>query len=421
MAIERRLRSRSWVALVGAIALLCSTPALANDPCAANGAEQPLQLAQSDSGISGTGLDGGDDSGIGGTGLSGGDDSGIGGTGIYGTITAFGSICVNGLRVHYDEGTPVEVDGSAASASSLAIGQVVAVDALTHGGESGELTARSVSVHSLLSGPITGIDERAQMLDVMGAPVEVSAEAFAHAAQLGVGSRVKVAGLRRDDGVVEASLLTDADRDAPDAIAGLARIEPNDEIHVGGIALTGGGVPEVAAGDHLRAEGRYFVTTRRFDVQQVSSMPLLSSDVARLSVEGFVHEIGAEGRLFLPGVEVERTSLERATGAVDRATRVRVTGSRDRFGRLRVERLQRVDRPKLEIDTMRARARMRAQRADRPQKIQKKANDTRPTRVDILKPERPQKPIRPRPPERPTKPDIPTVIDDAAVRDAMRR
>jgi hypothetical protein len=42
--------------------------------------------------------------GVGGTGLQAG---GVGGTGIVGTITGFGSVCVNGLEVEYDHSTPV--------------------------------------------------------------------------------------------------------------------------------------------------------------------------------------------------------------------------------------------------------------------------------------------------------------------------
>src|SRR5262245_17303635 len=58
--------------------------------------------------------------GIGGTGISvakintrGGD--GIGGTGVRGTITGFGSILVNGLKLEFDHTTKVETDGKPAT------------------------------------------------------------------------------------------------------------------------------------------------------------------------------------------------------------------------------------------------------------------------------------------------------------------
>src|SRR5262249_41510449 len=80
-------------------------------------------------GTGGTGVDPG---GTGGTGV---DPGGIGGTGqraeaeigVLGVITGFGSICVNGIEVHYDANTHVALNGDLSSASALGIGQVVSV------------------------------------------------------------------------------------------------------------------------------------------------------------------------------------------------------------------------------------------------------------------------------------------------------
>src|SRR4051794_7219997 len=66
------------------------------------------------------------------------DPGGIGGTGqraeaeigVLGVITGFGSICVNGIEVHYDSGTPVAYNGDLSSAKALGIGQVVSVLAI---------------------------------------------------------------------------------------------------------------------------------------------------------------------------------------------------------------------------------------------------------------------------------------------------
>jgi hypothetical protein len=81
--------------------------------------------ARAEGGIGGTGARA--EGGIGGTGARA--DGGVGGTGIVGTITGFASVCVNGLEVHYDANTPVTVDGRAAPAGELAIGQVVSAEA----------------------------------------------------------------------------------------------------------------------------------------------------------------------------------------------------------------------------------------------------------------------------------------------------
>lgn len=79
-----------------------------------------------DRGIRGTGLD--EDRGIGGTGLEP-EDRGVGGTGLYGSITGFGSVCVNGIRVHTESGPAVDINGRPAAADDLALGQVVWIEA----------------------------------------------------------------------------------------------------------------------------------------------------------------------------------------------------------------------------------------------------------------------------------------------------
>jgi len=414
MALDRRVAlRRAWV-LGCVLALGLAPAAFAENPCANGAAPEAPRLAQSDSGLSGTGLSGGDESGMGGTGLSGGDDSGfggtgfsggddsgIGGTGIYGTITAFGSICVNGLRVHYDEQTPVTVDGEPAEAEGLAVGQVVAVEAA---GQGSELEATRVSVHRLLVGPITALDLEDQAIEVMDARVELAGAALAFARAAEVGARVEVGGLRRNDGVVVASWLAGVDRDVPDAVSGYAQTRGEMGLQIGGIAID---APADAfeAGGHVRASGRYDGEARRFRTQVTEPLPLLSLDAARLSVEGYVQQIGPEGRLFLPGIEVDPRSLENAR--IDRTRPVRVTGRRDASGRLRVQRLQRVERPTIVRDALRTAAPAQPPRVDRPEKpLKPDAKVEKPKR-----PDRPLRPPKPQPPERPPTVDRPTVID----------
>ncbi|MDP6978690.1 MAG: DUF5666 domain-containing protein [Myxococcota bacterium] len=427
MAIESTLRGvrATWVVV---LALLFSLPAQAQNPCAPEGSSHALELAQSDtgSGIGGTGRGGGDDSGIGGTGRGGddsgfggtgfsdGDDSGIGGTGIYGTITAFGSICVNGLRVHYDEATPVDFDGNAADASMLEVGQVVAVEAA---GRGSELRAKRVGVHSVLTGPVTAIDGEAASLEVMGARVALPEDMIESVETLEVGTRVSISGLRRNDGIVVATLLSRAAPETPDAVAGLARIDASQRIDIGGIPVAAAG--EVVPGTHLRATGRYDVRSGAFDVQRLDASTLLARETRHLSVEGYVHEIGSEGRLFLPGVEVDRSSLERAGAAFDRETSVRVSGRRDKLGRLRVERVQRLERQRIVRDGVRSKGKVRSVRATRGDKLENSQKTSKPnTRVrpervkrDRLQP--PPKPVRPPRIDRPPKVDRPTVIDSS--------
>lgn len=72
-----------------------------------------------------------DDRGLGGTGkYSDTEDRGLGGTGkttVIGTITAFGSIWVNGIEIEFDQDTDVKMDGLSSHDQALRVGQQVQV------------------------------------------------------------------------------------------------------------------------------------------------------------------------------------------------------------------------------------------------------------------------------------------------------
>ncbi|MCX4197091.1 hypothetical protein OMR07_17215, partial [Methylobacterium organophilum] len=104
------------------------------------------------------------DQGIGGTGMMrtdeprngslGEGDRGIGGTGVIGTIRRFGSIVVNDLRIAYPPEVEVRIDGTAARAADLKIGQVVHVVARPEGGG---LATRRIDVTSEVVGPVESV------------------------------------------------------------------------------------------------------------------------------------------------------------------------------------------------------------------------------------------------------------------------
>lgn len=72
-----------------------------------------------------------DDRGIGGTGkYSDPEDRGLGGTGktaVIGTITAFGSIWVNGIEIEFNQDTEIKMDGQNSNNQALRLGQQVQV------------------------------------------------------------------------------------------------------------------------------------------------------------------------------------------------------------------------------------------------------------------------------------------------------
>lgn len=164
--------------------------------------------------------------GIGGTGIK--RDGGIGGTGlraqgdlgIIGIITGFGSICVNGLEVHYGPDTPVVAYGRAAQPDVLAIGQVVAVNAI---GNAVQIRAQRIQVVDAAVGPVTGFDAAARELQVAGQLVRLDeAAVLAPGVALEKAGNVRVSGLWRADGTITATRI-DA---APDATPSVVR-SPN--------------------------------------------------------------------------------------------------------------------------------------------------------------------------------------------------
>jgi len=177
-------------------------------------------------GLGGTGL-GGEPDGLGGTGLGG--DDGLGGTGVFGTVTNLGSVCVNGLEIHYAPDVPVRKDGRGADAARLAPGQVVFARAFR---KDGRLVADEITIWTALVGRIEAVSPERRRLVVSGERVEILARAVVLGPQgsrrtLDVGQWIEVSGLRRADGTLVASRIEPAgDRSVhvrrPDLAAWLA-------------------------------------------------------------------------------------------------------------------------------------------------------------------------------------------------------
>ncbi|MFO1427450.1 MAG: DUF5666 domain-containing protein [Steroidobacteraceae bacterium] len=139
--------------------------------------------------------------------------SGIEGTGRHvasiGTITAFGSIFVNGIEYSTDRAS-IEVDGRAVAQSDLRLGQVVTVvGTLNTDGKTA--VADQVSFSAPLVGAIDSIDARNAQLVILGQRVQVDgATKFAadvggdSIAALSVGMELQVSGFRDSRGVLSA-------------------------------------------------------------------------------------------------------------------------------------------------------------------------------------------------------------------------
>ena len=184
------------------------------------------------------------DNGIGGTGFKPA-DNGIGGTGFIGTIRRFGSVWVNGARIAYPPDVRIRIDGEAAGAGALRIGQVARLVAEPR---DGTWRTDGIVVVSEAVGPVSRIAGRS--LELLGQRVQLAGAAMAHG--LKVGDRVAVGGLRRPDQTIVASLI-EKRAGGPDQIAGLLT-EDGGAYRIGGQIVTGavgGGV----AGERVVALG----------------------------------------------------------------------------------------------------------------------------------------------------------------------
>jgi hypothetical protein len=214
-----------------------------------------------DSGIGGTGVTA--DGGIGGTGVTA--DGGIGGTGmradadlsLIGVVTGFGSICVNGVEVHYDASTPVTLDGEPSSPGALAIGHVVALRAFGNGVEA---RARAVDIYSAAVGRVTAIERSDNSLQVLGQAVRTESWTMVGPglagpalADVGIGEPLRVSGLRRADGTIVATRI----ERAPSAKESTGA-PPDATKFERGAFIVQGYVADVSAGGEVRVAGMPF-------------------------------------------------------------------------------------------------------------------------------------------------------------------
>ena len=148
---------------------------------------------------------------------SGNDVAGIDRTGApviasYGTVTAFGSVVVNGVRYDTSQAT-FAIDGDAGAQADLAIGDVVLVNGtLDSGGTTG--VATTVRFDNNVEGPVTSIDTAANTFVALGQLVRVSADTSfdsgiqpAAPSGLAVGDVVEVSGLVQGDDSINATRI----------------------------------------------------------------------------------------------------------------------------------------------------------------------------------------------------------------------
>lgn len=285
--------------------------------------------------------------GMGGTGIR--SDGGIGGTGIraegdvgiIGVITGFGSICVNGIEVHYEPDTPVSADGSPASPASLALGQLVAVRAVGNGAQA---RARDIRILDAVVGRASAVDPATGELQVAGQRVQLAASTVLDAGLMGsnlVGQNVRISGLWRADGALAATRIERAPADAP------ARVAAREWPDLGTRRLVVEGfVSDLRASDVRIGESRFAA-----DPQDVRRLERDQRVRASVRVE-------RDGTRRIERVEIERLERERPERGEGRGGADRPEAG-DNRGPGRAERPERVERPD------------RGERVERPERIER--------------------------------------------------
>lgn len=184
-----------------------------------------------------------------------GDGKGMGGTGVVGIITGFGSICVNGQEIHYDGATPVSVDGAAASATGLTIGQLVSVRAR---GKGDSLLANSISVHSTLMGPVTWVSPKGDAFMALGQTVMLNQMDLPNLtradASIKPGQRVRVSGLRDASGAIMATRVDKFPPGKAVQVTGPQAISPKSMGRIGELSISE--VDKSQAGAFVQVRGR---------------------------------------------------------------------------------------------------------------------------------------------------------------------
>ncbi|HEX7924926.1 MAG TPA: DUF5666 domain-containing protein, partial [Bradyrhizobium sp.] len=268
----------------------------------------------------------GNDQGIGGTGITG-SDQGIGGTGIVGVIQRFGSIYVNGERVAYAADVPVRIDGEAANAKALRIGQLARVVAERDAG--GTLSTKRIDVASEVTGPVEQM--KSGELMVLGQKVAWSGRD----SWLKVGAHVAVFGLRRTDGVVVASLVQER-HDAAMRVAGPLERDRAGSLRIGELKLSG--VDAALAGQRVQAEGHVAQGVMQVSRSRADDFSDLTG-AKRLLIEAYVRRVGNDLQL---GSGFVARDHSRFSPAAD--TRVVVNAQLSGTRELRVESVQSVTR-----------------------------------------------------------------------------
>ena len=267
----------------------------------------------------------GQDNGIGGTGRMqrAPEDRGIGGTGVYGTIMEFGSIIVNGARITYAPTAPVYINGRKVRPAAMKIGHIVHVSA------DSRLKAKRIDIRHLVVGPVESVGWLKRDCVVLGQTIRLPSGADTPT----LGEWVAISGIRRPDGVIEASLV-EAASDRVARLTGVLERRAKDQTSWIGNQRVEGASLAGRIGMRLQLEGR--IEGDLFIAAQAVAAPIAPAG-QRLLIEGYASVAGGRVR-FAEGslrAAISGDTLSQF-GALAGATRMIIDAERQQDGSLAV-------------------------------------------------------------------------------------
>ncbi|MDD5295655.1 MAG: DUF5666 domain-containing protein [Rhodocyclaceae bacterium] len=273
------------------------------------------------------------------------DEQGMGGTGIVGVIAGFGSICVNGLELHYDAATPTRMDGSSARADRLALGQVVSVRASLSGGE---FRAREISVLNTVSGRVDQV--AAGTARILGQTLRLPGDAAVRA-----GEWLAVSGSRLADGSILPTRIVRQAAGARESLMGPVSTVKGRDFRIGQLEVRlSSGRPPVA-GDEVLVRGRLENGVLLADSVLTHPRTTFRGPVGHLDIQGYVRQANARS-LNVDGVLIALPpghalpNVGRHGPARD--SRVEVSARVEADGRIVAERLV-LERPATDVGALR--------------------------------------------------------------------
>ena len=264
--------------------------------------------------------------GIGGSGVNGG---GTGGTGISsGSVTAIGSVHVNGVRYDTSD-AEIFVEGQSkgfgdtAVLANLKVGMVVRVEGDIEDDENG--TADRVYFNDDLRGPVTSIDSLPTAITVLNKEVVILDYTRIDGLDLGaltVDEWVQVSGFEDADGRIRASFITGS---APTEkasfrgiITGLNTLQS--EFQMNGITIDYhtaefSGFTEPTDGLWVKVTGILSPDYSRLTAEKIERVDLLGvTDAEEVELEGIITEKASYTQLSLGGVPVVLDALTDFSG-----------------------------------------------------------------------------------------------------------